>query len=475
MSEDCQFLRDFLAGNLEFEYFSDIGIESLREHWHECEECQAHLPDAISLIDSRAKAYLSRIGDNLRLLHRQYEYAESRVLHPPVTDSLGPLNFRPEDLQPKVVKFDWEDLQTLSHSPARQPLTELLKLLAQEGGIIREQLQFLNERWGLCYFCVARGDSCEYYSEVCGPLISSLPQDVRLFVFRAILASEILGFFPEEFPAEFGPIIYRTIENAAPAFLREYLKEQESLTHNASSPSPLHEVLNGPLKMLSEKIEWIEDGVERLTNVGLEQVDLLKSGKQGISVDDDELCELFGGGNLYRKLSPETQHLLRKAELHFRNPQEDDFYPAIKYFHRAYECEFRGRITRELIDRLVNQGHKDKDYGSAGHELLKHGRFNGKLSLGEQLWYLGRDKKGLPNDTRVREILLALGLNVDEIHRTATDLNNERNRAEHPPEGSQGSPRRDAERVRDMIRGSRSILMLLFPTAKAGKDVRSAG
>ncbi len=153
--------------------------------------------------------------------------------------------------------------------------------------------------------------------------------------------------------------------------------------------------------------------------------------------------------------------------------EEGDFYPAIKFFHKVYECEFRGKITRELIHRLVKRG--DEDYGSAGHELTKNGKFNGRLSLGEQLWYLGRDKKDLPNDIRVRDILLALGLDVDEIYRTATDLNNERNRAEHPREGSQGSPRRDAERVRDMIRGSHSILMWLFPTGGSGKNAPSAG
>ncbi|MBZ5515442.1 MAG: hypothetical protein LAN62_11515, partial [Acidobacteriia bacterium] len=260
MSEDCQDLRNFLSGNLEVEYFSDIGIESLREHWYECEECQAQLPDAISRIDARAKAYLSRIVDNLRLLHREFEYTEWQVLHPPVADSLKPPNLRPEDLQPKVVEFTEEDLKNITSAPpARQPHAELLKLLAQAGNATRGQLEFLNEHWGLCPFHVARGDSCEYYSEVCGPLISSLPQEVQLFVFRAMLASEILDLFreeflagrmsatdqvspsptldllTEEFPAEVGSTIYRTVENAAPEFLRKYLQEQEQTIHSKSA------------------------------------------------------------------------------------------------------------------------------------------------------------------------------------------------------------------------------------------------
>ena len=186
MNTDCQYLRDFPSGNVE--YFPEL--KYLRDHWHECEECQAHLPDAISLIDSTAKVYLSRIDDNLRLLHRQFEYAEWQILHPPLADSLKPLNFRPEDLQPIVIPFTPSPPLT-----EQEPLTELLKLLAQAGGTTRRQLEFLNEAWGLCPFCVARGDRCEYYSEVCGPLIASLPQDVQLF-FAAHKAGCLAGASP---------------------------------------------------------------------------------------------------------------------------------------------------------------------------------------------------------------------------------------------------------------------------------------
>ncbi len=314
MSEDCQDLRDFLSGNADYEFFSDI--ESLRAHWYECEECRTLVPDAISRIDSTEKAYLSCIRDNLQVLHRQFEHAESQVLHPPVNDPLKPLTFTAEDVHTKVIPFT----ATANLGPSKPE--QVLKLLADAGFEARGQLQGLNENWGLCSFCVAQGD-CEYYSEVCGPLISSLHLDVQLFVFRAMLAAEILEYVgsPEEFPARFSSTIYRTIEIAAPEFLRKYLREQEALIHNMRSPSSPHEVLTESLKKLSERVEWIEDGVERLKNLGTEQIDLLKSGKQGISVDDDELCAMYGQ-DLYRKLSPETQRLIRKAELHFRDPKE---------------------------------------------------------------------------------------------------------------------------------------------------------
>jgi hypothetical protein len=449
MSENCQDLRDFLSGNLEVQFFSEI--EGLREHWYECEECRAHLTDAISLIDSREKAYLSRIVDNLQLLHRQFEYAEWRVLHPPVAESLKPLNFRPEDLQPEVVEFDVEKSE--SAPPARQPHTELLKLLAQAGDTTREQLQFLNENWGLCHFCVAlRVDSCQYYSKICGPLISSLPPEVQLFIFRAILAAEILDFFREQFPAEVGPTIYRTVEHAAPEFLRKYLQDQKPLLHIANSPPSAHEVPNGPIKMLSEKIEWIEDGVERLKNLGMEQIDLLKSGKQGVSVDDDELCELFGG-DLYRKLSPETRSHIRKAELYFRNPMENDFSPAIQQCHSAYEFEFRARISSLLASRLPLD--HDGNYGSSGRQLIKKGKFNGKIGLGDQLGYL-------KDDRWVREILATDGFSADQIYTRASELNRIRNSTKRG-----NGQLHDAERVRNMLRGSQSILILLFPAGKA--------
>ena len=472
MSEDCQYLRDFLSGNLEVEYFSDIDIEGLRKHWRECEECQAHLPDAISLIDSRAKAYLSRIVDNLRLLHRQFEYAEWQILHPPVADSLKPLNFSPEDLQPikvgedlRPIKFDVEGFRRRNQPdrPARQPHTELLKLLAEAANTTRGQLQFLNERWGLCYFCVARGDLCEYDSEICGPLISSLPQEVQLFVFRAMLASEILALFPEELPAESDSTIYRTVENATPEFLRKYLQEQEQTIRSKSVVLPEPGERQGPSDTgkILETVGWIKEDVERLKDLAADQIKLLqKSEEQKVTVDEDELCVLYGR-DLYPKLSPETRSHIRKAELYFRNPIENDFSPAIQQFHSAYECEFRGRISSLLARRLPLD--RDGNYGLPRRELIKQRKFNGKIGLGDQLGYL-------KNDPQVRKILATDGLSADQIYTGASELNHIRNSTKRG-----NGQLRDAERVRSMLRGSQSILMLLFPPGKVGNDTRSAG
>lgn len=459
MSEDCQDLRDFLSGNLEVEYYSDI--EKLRKHWYKCEECRTLLTDAISRIDSREKAYFSRIGDNLQLLHRQFEYAEWQALHPPVADSLKPLDLRPEDLQPETFKFDVEE--TLPAPPARQLHTESLKLLAQAGNTTREQLEFLNENWGLCSFCVARGDSCEYYSEICGPLISSLPQDVQLFVFRAMLASEILNLFPEEFPAEFGSTIYRTVENAGPEFLRKYLEQQEQTIHSKSAVLLVPGEHQGPSDTgkILETVVGIKDDVERLKDLAVDQIERLqKSEKQKVTVDEDELRGLYGR-DLYPKLSPETRCHIRMAELYFRNPIEDEFTPAIMHYHSAYECEFRGRISTLLARRL--QQDRDGNYGSSGRLLIRRGKFNGRVGLGDQLGYLKEDVK-------VRKVLADDGFNADEIYTNASELNRIRNDTKRG-----GGQPRDADRVRNLLRGSQSILMLLFPTGKEGKGARSAG
>ena len=39
----CQDVRGLLKGDLIAEYFSDV--EELRQHWQECEKCQASFPD----------------------------------------------------------------------------------------------------------------------------------------------------------------------------------------------------------------------------------------------------------------------------------------------------------------------------------------------------------------------------------------------------------------------------------------------
>jgi len=205
----------------------------------------------------------------------------------------------------------------------------------------------------------------------------------------------------------------------------------------------------------------IKDDVERLKDLAVDQIERLqKSEKEKVTVDEDELRGLYGR-DLYPKLSPETRRRIRMAELYFRNPIENEFFPAIMSYHSAYDCEFRGRISKLLARRL--QQERGGNYGSPGRLLIRGGKFNGRLGLGDQLGYL-RD------DRRVREILANHGFSADEIYSKASELNDIRNKAKRV----NGQPR-DAERVRNMLRGSQSILMLLFPAGKAGEDTRSAG
>jgi hypothetical protein len=75
------------------------------------------------------------------------------------------------------------------------------------------------------------GDDGEYSSRVCGSLIASLKKQVQNVVFEAILAAYVLNLFKGEadFPAEFGLTILRTVERAAPEFLKLNLdRESES-------------------------------------------------------------------------------------------------------------------------------------------------------------------------------------------------------------------------------------------------------
>jgi hypothetical protein len=152
-------------------------------------------------------------------------------------------------------------------------------------------------------------------------------------------------------------------------------------------------------------------------------------------------------------LSSETRILLNKAECAFRSNREaDEFRPSILDFHQAYEYEFRHRISGPLAQKLVEDGHTNYPSEDAQKQLVVARKFNGRLGLGEQLWFL-------LNDELVRSIVSALGFDVDEVHRGASRVSAARNAAAH----GRNCSATEATHVRDMLLSTHGCLKTLFP------------
>ena len=315
----------------------------------------------------------------------------------------------------------------------------------------------MNDNWGLQPFFVAPGDG-EYSSRVCGPLIASLAKEVQYFVFEAILAADVLNLFKGEFPREFGRTMLLVVERAAPEFLRRYLDEQKRLFPKARRN---RNILSTPY---DERIPVVRENIDRL-KADLEDVgDSLKAGQmeilrrlngtayQAAEIDADLSNQL--GKELFVKLSSETRQRLNTAECSFRRDCESgEFRPSIFDFHRAYECEFRHRISGPLARNLVENGHTDYPLSDSPKQLVVAGKFNGqKLTLGDQLWFL-------LNDELVRNTVSNLGFDIKEIHRGASRLTKVRNNAAHDRPCSE----KEACDIRDMLLGTNSCLKALFP------------
>ncbi len=449
--DPCRDLRDLLAGNLRAEYFSDV--EAIRQHWRECEKCRASFPDGIAQLKGIEDYALSQIRRNIGRLHEQYSSEKRSILFPPEQIELEPLTVAKPQRAREVVLHSASD----EPSESQEPHMRVLILLANKGETLREQLQVINDNWGLDVFRVALFDDGEYSSRVCGSLIASLTKDVQSFVFQAILAADVLNLFEGEFPPEFGRTMLRTVERAVPEFLRLYLDGQKKLSLLGQS------ILSAPHE---QRLSVVSEKIERLA-VDLEDVgDSLKAGQMEIfrqlkgrtyqpTEIDEDIMNLLGK-ELFGKLSSETRRLLNKAECAFRSYREaDEFRPSILDFHRAYEYEFRHRVSGPLANKLVENGYTNYPPADGQKQLVVARKFNGKLGLGDQLWFL-------LNDELVRSIVSALGFDVEEVHRGASRVNAARNDAAHGRIHSAT----EATHVRDTLLGTHSCLKSLFPSSR---------
>jgi len=457
----CQDLNYFLAGNLVPEYFSDI--EELRQHWENCENCHTLLPDVNEQIKQFENLWLSKIQNNIARLYREHCAAkedlikEASVRRAKVNEKWVQSHPQREDGTILFVPPTQAEMQAVREAPSedQQVHSRFLVLLAEKGQDVREQLQIMNDNWGLDYFRLALNDnSCQYDSRVCGALIMSLSTEVQYFAFQSIAAADILQLFDGQCPPKFGCALYLTVERATPEFLRLYLDEQEpspigqGLTSSVGESEPRRDsILFEKIARLSADLGDIGDSLKA------GQMEVLSRNKPSIyqeSEIEEDIINHFGK-ELFTKLGSETQQLLRNAEVSFRRNMDEN-RPAVLDFQKAYECEFRHRITGPLVQELIQKGHTRYPSANSQKELIKKGIFNWRLGLGDQLWFLLEDQM-------VRSIVSALGVNIGEIHKSACRINKVRNEAAH-----RNVSRTDATAVRDTLR---TALKALFPQRKS--------
>ena len=225
--DPCQDLKDFLAGNLIAEYFSDI--DTRRQHWEDCKVCQMSFPDAKVQIQNAEANSLRQIRRHIEHLCREYTTARNKMLQPPPPK------------KPEAVRLTVPDIKAVKFVPTprkegpteQQKLYEsLLVLLSEKGEEIRELLQIMNDNFGLDYFRVVfanANDSSEYDSRFCGSLISSLSGDVQRFVFQSLLAADILRSLDIKLSPQSSCKLYKTVEFAAPEFVRAYSRGTKTI------------------------------------------------------------------------------------------------------------------------------------------------------------------------------------------------------------------------------------------------------
>jgi hypothetical protein len=459
--DSCRDLHDLLSGNLNAEYFSDI--DALRQHWLNCGTCQELLPNAVAELQIIEDYALSTIRKNIEQLHLEYRSKTASMLFESKQTKFEPAV--PITLsKPPTIEITLDMLERGPESPSdsEQLYTRLLILLAEKGERARNQLQVINDNWGLDYFrVIPDNDVGEYDSRVCGPLIVYLSTEIQVFLFQSILAADILNKLAEgEFPASLGFIVYRTVEHAAPELLKRYLDEQKHLVLEQTDVLRPNELEREQDSGISSRIEKLASEMksvgDSLKAVPIETFRLLKKNTYDTKEIDEDLTNRLGK-KLFDVLSPRTRELLNAAEHSYRHASENnEFRPSILDFHGAYEFEFRRRISGPLARVLIESGQVEYPLIDGRKQLVVAGKFNGALTLGEQLYLL-------QNDERVKNIVTGLGFDVKEMHRGASRLSKARNDVAH----DRGCSRTEADRIRDTLLGPQSIFKSLFPSNRS--------
>jgi hypothetical protein len=162
------------------------------------------------------------------------------------------------------------------------------------------------------------------------------------------------------------------------------------------------------------------------------------------------------GDDVYGQLAFDTRRALQLAEYHYQQNKEPDGYtPCVNLFCGAYEIEFNARITEQVAAKLIESGIRDYPPDSPNSQrrfaILVHGRVR-PIAVGSAVFHLKGDKL-------LRQIVLSLKVNVDEVIAGADKFVGLRNPSAH----GQLADRTYADRVRQLLLGSMSILKDLIP------------
>lgn len=461
MEKQCGELQEFLTGALVPEYLEPI--ENWRFHWHECEQCQRSLPNAMEQLDSLVDGTLDAIRDDIQFIHGNYQGETERIVaefdeaERGLTDSenIG------TEAQDGIAIFEPCSHETAAelYQARMRKHAQLMMALKRAGVMIQGQLNFINLNWGLDFFhLVSEDEPYVYDSPLCTPLIASLPIELEVFIFESILAADVVGSFQGNLSGECAATVRKVIKHAAPEFLRRYLENEAQISSTQDTPTSL---TAGLAKQLSAIPDRIRELAERIDDVGdslkagqMESIRLLER-RTKRAVDFEPFLEQELGNDLYHRFSDSTQRDLQLAEYYFaNNPEPDDYSHTIRYFHRAYEKEFRRRVLKPLIRSLVDRGHVNFSSEGCDRPLLVNRCINRSITLGQVLKYLERAPV-------VRDIVNGLGLTVDEIWQSGNAIQRARNDAEH----GESCHREDAVRVRSMVLGENSILRLVYRVA----------
>lgn len=356
----------------------------------------------------------------------------------------------------------------------------LINLLFHYGYDVECLLDYVNEYSGLWHFQVLP-DRDDYEQmgarESCAPFIQSLSRENQEFVFMAISAENFLFpdsqmihlletgnadqpeelFNTKQFHLE---ALYSMLEVSAKHHLDGYLLEY---------PEPTTRLDNGhqvPAEANSIKEELLGQ-IQGLREDLFDSVDSLKAGQMEIlherqrnkerAVDYEPFLQECLG-DLYNRLQKESQRFLQFAEYHFNHTNDPDGYShTLLYFVSTFETELKTRVILPLVDDLIAQGYSNYISQEGGFfPLVKEGKLNERLTLGQRLRYLRKDKK-------VRDIVEKKGFDIDTLLRYSHPLIKARNPNVHSHLGTI----KEAEGVREMLLGPRSVVRLLFPSRRS--------
>jgi hypothetical protein len=163
------------------------------------------------------------------------------------------------------------------------------------------------------------------------------------------------------------------------------------------------------------------------------------------------------GDDVYGQLAFNTRRALQLAEYHYQQNKEPDGYnPCVNFFCCAYEIEFNARIFEPVAAKLIESGIRDYPSPDSPNSqrrfaILVHGRVR-PIAVGSAVFHLKGDKL-------LRQILLSLKVNADEVIAGADKFVGLRNPSAH----GQLADKAYADRVRELLLGPVSILKDLIP------------